>query len=294
LHPDLQARLIHFLIQYIEDLSDTDRACVAVLIATHSTPLISAASTSDLAKVGIKKFDDDHIDFRSLDDNIKKVGPFFGHPLSLSLSNDVMLILEGTDDERVWQQASRSSESRINVFPVLAQSVDIQGDMEQLCERLLSAIYDRPRAYSIRDGDGIMEELPPIGSVVRFRLQCYAIENTLMTDECLAVLKCTWNEFQQMAIAWMENNPKHRDIELIRQLIESENRLRHQKVKRVRQLICGIAGSNKPWEVVVGQAIAALDAEKGMDDGSHLVSYLGRLLVETIVLPPSKNAAVDD
>lgn len=284
LHPDLQARLIHFLIQHIEELDDAGQARVAVLIATHSTPLISAVAASDFAKIGTKKFDDDIVRFHSFNENLKKIGPFFGHPLSLSLSNDIMLIIEGEDDERVWQQASRSSNARINLFPVLAHSVDVQGEMEHFCEKLLSAIYDDPCAYSIRDGDGVEERLPPVGPVLRFRLQCYAIENTLVTEECLDVLGLTWEKFQQKTTAWIEENPEHRDVDLIGQLIQSEDRLRHKKIKRIRQLICGIAESNKPWEVVVGQAIAALGTKDIVYDGPHLSAHLGRKLIETIVL----------
>ncbi|MBD2655435.1 AAA family ATPase [Synechocystis sp. FACHB-383] len=287
LHPDLQARLIHFLIQQIEELSEAERSHVTVLIATHSTPLISAAATSDFVKIGTKNFDDDFVEFRQLDENVKKVAPFFGHPLSLSLSNDIMLILEGEDDERVWQQASRSSNSKINVFPVLAQSVDAQGDMEQFCEKLLSAIYDNPVAYSIRDGDGVTEDLNPVGSVVRFRLQCYAIENALATDECLALIGLTWGKFQQRAENWIQKNDKHRDVDLIKMLISSDDRLRHQKIKKIRQLICSIAGSNKPWEVVLGQSIAALSAQTIINSGPHLSAYLGNALVKTIIISPS-------
>lgn len=291
LHPDLQARLMHFLIRQIDELTEVDRQRVAVLIATHSTPLISAASASSLAKVGTKCFDNDVVEFRLLDENVKKVGPFFGHPLSLSLSDDVILILEGEDDERVWQQASRSSRSRIKVFPVLAQSVDVQGHMEHFCERLLSAVYDDPRAFSVRDGDGIEGKLDSIGSVVRFRLQCYAIENALVTDECLAVLGVTWNEFREKALAWVERNSDHRDKELICDLVQCENRMRHKKIKSIRQLICGIAESNKPWETVVGQSIAALRMEDLVENGNRLSAYLGVPLVQTIVCPPATDAA---
>jgi len=287
LHPDLQARLVYFLIQHLEDLSEDNRNSVAILIATHSTPLVSVFASSDIARIGTKKFEDDLVQFKLVDENIKKAAPFFGHPLSLTLSNDVMLILEGEDDERVWQQASRSSNCRINVFPVLAQSVDVQGDMERFCETLLTAIYDHPIAYSIRDGDGVIEELEPIGPVIRFRLRCYAIENALVSDECLALLGCTWAEFQQLANAWLTQNSEHRDAELMRQLIQSDDRLRHQKIKKIRQLICGIAGSNKPWEVLIGQSIAQLRAEHIVDEGFHLVSFLGVELVNTIVAPPT-------
>lgn len=287
MHPDLQARLVYFMIQCLEDLVEDHRNRVAILIATHSTPFVSSLVSSHFARIGTKKFEDDLVQFKPIDDNIKKAAPFFGHPLSLSLSNDVILILEGEDDERVWQQASRSSNSRINVFPVLAQSVDVQGEMERFCETMLTAIYDDPIAYSIRDGDGIDEKLEPVGPVIRFRLCCYAIENALVTDECLFLLGYSWDEFKQVASRWIESNSSHRDVELIGGLIKSENRMRHQKIKNVRQLICSIAGSNKPWEVLIGQSIAQLSSKQIVDEEGRLASFLGIALVKTIVAPLS-------
>ena len=90
-----------------------------------------------------------------------------------------------------------------------------------------------------------------------FRLQCYAIENLLLSDQALAVLRKTWEEFQVLANAWLEENEAHQDTGKIRELIKAEDRLRHTKIKPIRQLVCSIAKSNKPWEVVVGQAIGS-------------------------------------
>lgn len=292
LHPDMQTRLMHFLVQSLEDLSGEQCNRVAVFIATHSTPLVAALSSSRFVQIGTKDFDNELVRFRPVDENIKKSAPFFGHPLSLSLSNDVILILEGKDDERVWQQASRSSNSRIKVFPVIAESVDVQGDMERFCETMLTAIYDEPVAYSIRDGDGIMNKLDPMGPVVRFRLCCYAIENTLVTDECLDVLGLTWEEFRKRAKEWVEKNAQHPNTDLLNQLVKSADRLRHKKIKKIRQIICDIAGSNKPWEVLVGQTIARLDSTQVVDDEGCLAAFLGLELVNTIISPPKGDESV--
>lgn len=285
LHPDLQARLVDFVIQFLDDLEDAERARVVIVIATHSTPLVCAAAACRFAKVGTKRFGSGSVPFQTIDSATRKIGPFLGHPLSLSLSSDVILIVEGDDDVRVWQQAARSSHSRISVFPVRAVSVDVQGEMEVECDRLLTAICDDPRAYSIRDGDGVSEALAPVGCVIRFRLQCYAIENALVTDECLKILELDWEGFRTLARSWMADNPSHRDIDNVRELITAEDRLRHRKVKDIRQLICGIAGSRRPWEVVVGQAIASLSSDEVPDDEPRLASYLGRALTRTIVAP---------
>lgn len=241
LHPDLQARLANFILAQLGSLKEEKLANVAILIATHSTPLVCALATSERVSVGAKDFGVNQVRFNALKDQIRKVAPFFGHPLSLSLSNDVMLILEGEDDERVWQQASRASNGQIRLFPVLSTSVDVQSQLEQFCAPLLESLYDRPIAYSLRDGDGIAEDLTPVGCIVRYRLHCYAIENALVTDECLAVMGTSWPAFQRAVGEWITKNELRGECVLLNQLIHAEHRLKDVKIKKIRQLLCGIA-----------------------------------------------------
>lgn len=275
-HPDLQARLGHYLLNQFETLSEDHREQVVVCMATHSSPLVCALAGSDLVSVGTKDFDSDTVKMSPLSDQIKKVAPFFGHPLSLSLSRDPMLIVEGDDDERVWQQAARTSNGRIRIFPVLAQSVNQQSALEKFSGPLLAALYDQPLAYSIRDGDGKTGALAREGPVIRFRLECYAIENTLVTTECLSTLGVDWVKFQSNATAWAAANPTHKDVALVRQLVSSADRLRHMKIKDVRQLIVAIAGSTKQWEVVVGQSLAASVGTPSMpSDPFALLAFVG-------------------
>ncbi|MBM3344105.1 MAG: hypothetical protein FJY56_18625 [Betaproteobacteria bacterium] len=193
----------------------------------------------------------------------------------MSLTNDPLLIIEGEDDERVWQQATRASQGRIRLFPVVATSVDQQSALELFCAPLLRALYDDPIVYSLRDGDGNQTDLDPVGPVIRFRLRCYAIENLLVTDECLTVLKTTWPKFQESAKKWAHENQGHRDAQFVRQLSEAPDRMRKQKIKQIRQLICAIADSKKPWEVVVGQAIGGLDPTLQNTGEAGLLDFIG-------------------
>lgn len=284
LHPDLQARLARLLISSIAGLESGNRENVAVCIATHSTPLVCALATSSYTTIGTKQYGQKVVEQVSATDSLKKAAPFFGHPLSLSLSNDTLLIVEGEDDERVWQQAGRSSQGRIRLFPVVAESVDQQTELEKTCAPLLSALYDKPVAYSLRDGDGVAEGLAPTGPVVRFRLQSYAVENLLITDECLSVLGTSWLQFQQAADKWLLENPEHRDKALLAMLISSDDRLRHTKIKAIRQLICVISGTTKPWEVVVGQAIGSLGGVTQTAGVVSLVDFIGRTACSEMAL----------
>lgn len=274
LHPDLQARLAQFLITSLTALTEDLRDKTAVCLSTHSTPFICALASSGLTSIGTKNFQDMTINLGRASAQLKKVAPFFGHPLSLTLNNEVMLILEGEDDERVWQQAARSSQGRIRMFPVVAASVDQQTEVERFASDVLEALFDNPKAFSIRDGDGQRGALSPVGVVTRFRLQCYEIENTLVTDEALRSMGHTWDTFRTAASRWIVTNPTHKNVELVRRLTESPNRLRDVKIKSIRQLVCSIAGSNKPWEVVVGQVLGTVPFAPAASEAS-ILSFVG-------------------
>ncbi|AEH86028.1 conserved hypothetical protein [Mesorhizobium opportunistum WSM2075] len=282
LHPDLQARLGKLIIAMLDEFKSYAES-IAVCLATHSSPLVCSLADSQYVSIGTKSFAVDTVELKPTSAELRKVAPFFGHPLSLSLSEDAALILEGEDDERVWQQAARTSQGRIKVFPVLAGSVDQQGELETFCVNLLDTLYDNPVAFSLRDGDGVvdqpLEHRPPIK---RYRLQCYAIENALLTDPCLAVMGTTWEGFVAAALKWEAENQGHADRTLINELAESNDRLRHKKIKKVRQLVCAVLECKKPWEVVVGQAIGALTNED-LASSNMLIDFLGAEMVSDII-----------
>lgn len=278
LHPDLQARLGRLIIAMLEEYKKHAES-IAICLATHSSPLACSLAGSPYVSIGTKSFEVDTVELKPASDALRKAAPFFGHPLSLSLSDDAMLILEGEDDERVWQQAARSSQGRVRLFPVLANSVDHQGELETVCIELLKTLYDDPVAFSLRDGDGVvdapLDDRPPLK---RYRLRCYAIENTLLSDPCLAVMGTNWERFIEAAKKWGEDNPAHEHLPLLQELVGSQDRLRHKKIKKIRQLVCSVADCNKPWEVVVGQAIGTLPRE-ALENSNMLVDFLGAELV---------------
>lgn len=275
LHPDLQARFARFLLNEVQALAEPLRNRVIVCVSSHSTSLICALSGSAGCSIGTKDFDSNVVSQKPIASALQKVSTFFGHSLSKCISDDVPVIIEGEDDERVWQQAARSSQGRLKIFPCLALTVDKQGELENFCNTMLTSIYDDPIALSIRDGDGVKENLNNVGCVRRFRLQCYAIENLLLTNEVLTSLGVDWHGLVAEVKGWLEGHPSHKSCGLLSRLIESENRLRDEKIKEVRQLIPSILGSQKPWEVLVGQAIALVTQEA--EEGEHsIISYLGR------------------
>jgi ABC-type branched-subunit amino acid transport system ATPase component len=283
LHPDLQARLGKLIVSMLDEFS-RNASKIAVCMSTHSAPLVCALADSQYVSIGTKNFGVDAVELKPAPEELRKVAPFFGHPLSLSLSDDAALILEGEDDERVWQQAARSSQGKLKVFPVLAVTVNQQTKLEDFCVELLGTLYENPVAFSLRDGDGVvgqaLDHKPPLK---RFRLACYAIENLLATEECLAMMQTSGFEFVAKVHAWLIKNEGHKDFDLMSQLVKSSDRLRHSKIKDIRNLICAVAGSTKPWEVIVGQAIGGVCSDD-LSTGNMLVDYLGAELVRQVVL----------
>ena len=282
LHPDLQARLAKLIVTMFDEYADS-KDMISVCISTHSAPFVCAIADSNYTSIGTKGFGVGTVVLKAASVQLRKIGPFFGHPLSLTLSEDLPLIVEGEDDERVWQQAGRSSNGQIKVFPVLAVSVEQQFQLEDFSKGILNAIYDDPIAFSIRDGDGkINEPLHHLPPVRRFRLNCYSIENLLTTDECMAVMATTWENFVIMGRTWLEQNPNHEDTLKISALFDDNKRLRHTKIKDIRQLICSIACVKKPWEVVVGQALGAVKNNASAGN-NMLVDFVGEEAIKAVI-----------
>lgn len=283
LHPDLQARLARFLIREIDDLLPEIKSKVFICIATHSTPLICELSNYSECTIGTKNFESTTISQSAISKNMKKMAPFFGHPLSKIISNDIPLIIEGEDDERIWQQASRTAKGRLKIFPILAEGTSQQTSLENDCDSLMRSIYDDPLAISIRDGDGSDEKLQKIGCVIRFRLQCYAAENLLLTDDVLKSFGIDWIEFKYRTNSWCKANSDHKYTNELIRLIDSDTRLRNNKIKNIRQLIPAILESKKPWEVHVGQTLGRIDNSSGSNSHS-LVEYVGENALKAIGL----------
>jgi len=254
-HPDLQARFSRFLLRHLSDLPEEMLNRTYVIVATHSSPLICDLASSEFTSIGTKYFGSEEVNQRKVEDSLKKAAPFFAHPLSKSISDDPIFIVEGEDDERVWRQAVRSSQGRLKLYACLAQSVNQQSDLEKFTAQMLSSIYDNPVGFSVRDGDGKTGSLENEGPVLRFRLNCYAIENVLVTDECLAAMNSDWDGFTKRAAEWTAANHAHKDVQQVAALIASADRQRHIKIKDIRTLIPVILGVKKPWETVIGQTL---------------------------------------
>lgn len=283
LHPDLQVRLMTFL----QDLVMTTKA--VIVISTHSTAILGALNDYEYIHVAFMQKGNRDLTFGSVTDAYKKVLPVFGaHPLSNLFNQAPVLIVEGEDDERIWQKAVRSSTGRIKLYPCSTDDgISKIKEFEEDAEKIISAVYDSAKAFSLRDRDDVdvEEELNDLPHVVRLRLSCRSAENLILSDEALQSIGKSWIEVQQLFDAWLSSNTPHIHYQNMKDFKDGGYNRKNFSLKEIRHDIMGIFGISKPWEVVVGQTIALLRWRVDTDfnkDGS-IFCYLGEKTVKNIL-----------
>lgn len=274
LHPDLQARFAHFL----EDLVASNR--ITVIIATHSTAFLGAMSLDADARLAFMKSGDMELSFVPIGEVHRKILPVFGaHPLSNVFNEAPVLLVEGEDDERIWQQAVRSAQGRLRFYPCEVEGVGNLGAFEHEVATILQSVYDNAVGYSIRDADDTPGRLSNIGPVKRLRLACRAAENLLLSEDVLSLLGIAWVELIRRMEVWLAGNHQHPHFESMRSFKASQFDRKTFDVKDIRNDLMGLIGSNKPWEVVVGQAIAQINPGIAPVTSHSLADYLGPEIV---------------
>lgn len=271
LHPDLQSKFVGF----IEKIATTFD--IRVVIATHSTAIISAFSiNADLQIAPITNRQQVEFDSFTRDKILDELLPVFGaHPLSSLFNKAPIVLVEGEDDKRVLEQLVRSSQGRVRLSPCPVGTVTEISKWERWLETFLPVIYDEPQAFSLRDGDkGVAQELDDLPHVVRCTLNCYAIENLLLTDEALARAGSSPEQFKSDLYAWAAANQTHPQALDAKQLVERFGERRWLKVKELRNVIMVVLGQTKPWEVYLGQLLAETSWTEGCTNDT-LSAYLG-------------------
>ena len=280
LHPDLQHRLMELLVDSMKDVNGK------VAIATHSTTILSSlcALNADI-RIAFKQVDTQQrqdsrqLQFRQVDDALQGILPVFGaHPLSNVFNEKPPLIVEGEDDERIWQTAVRHSQGQVSVYPCVAGDIQSMKNYERAAGDLMNSVYDNARALSLRDRDDEPYEINDIGPVTRCRLACRSAENLIVTDDVLDELDSTWDELQTRLEEWIQNNCGHAQYEDAVAFQDSGWDRKGFRLKNLRNVIIERTGSTTPWEVAVGRAIARVP--KGRFESGHCIAeYLGLKLV---------------
>jgi len=278
LHPDLQARFAFFLLNQFKQPS------CSIIIATHSTALLSALSHNDDTRVAFMRFGDTEITFSPVSDAHRRVLPVFGaHPLSNVFNEVPVLLLEGDDDERVWQQAIRSSRGKIRAYPCAVDGIDQLNSYEKEVSKIIQAVYDNAVGYSIRDRDDMPEDIGDIPPIRRMRLSCRNIENLLLSDEVLTMLGTSWETLRERIDSWLAKNPEHPHYAMMKAFSEVGYDRKQADVKELRIDLVALLGTNKPWEVLIGQAIASIVGVQPSISPTSLSAFLGPRVVSELL-----------
>lgn len=271
LHPDLQQKFVRF----VENIAiERD---FKIVIATHSTAIISAFKKRDELQIvpiaARNQSDFRHFKYSSI---CQEVLPIFGaHPLSSEFNRSPILLVEGEDDKRVIDQLVRSSQGRIMFTPCVVGTVDEMNKWENWLNEFLPSIYDEPKAFSLRDLDSSEQsELEDVGRVCRARLNCYAIENLLLTDECLNTHGFQPSDFQRRLVKWVTDCPDHSAYATLKIVSERFDDRRTISIKDARNVLLALLKDPKPWEVIVGQLLAT-NIDSSSTSRHSIREYLG-------------------
>jgi predicted ATPase len=277
LHPDLQVRLALFLKDLVENNS------FRVILATHSTSFLAAFDSYPYLSIDFITKGQKTIHFKDVSETYRKILPIFGaHPLSNLFNEAPIFLVEGEDDERIWQQAIRTSQGNIKIYPCAVDSIDNLNQYEIKVSEIINSIYDSAKAYSLRDRDEETEEINDNLPVIRMRLSCRAAENLLLADEVLSRLDVDWKILQSRIELWLKNNPNHSHFVVMKDFKNSGYDRKNYNLKKIRNDLMGILESSKPWEVVVGQAIASIEYCENYQENS-LQDYLGKKLIFNVL-----------
>lgn len=279
IHPDLQERLMVFI------ASIAKRTNIRILIATHSTAILGAMEKNNEARVCFMRPDDTKLDFQDISANLKRILPIFGaHPLSNIFNKIPLLLVEGTDEERIWQQAVRSSNGKIRLYPCECGGKDKMDPIEKEAERIISSVYERGIGYSLRDRDDTDGTITDLNTIMRRRLQWRASENLLLTDDVLEHWGIGWEEMRQRIREWRDKKPSHVGYATMNLFVESGMPRESADLKDARNIIAGLINSSKTWEILIGQTLGSIDSANyhRWESPGSLYSALGKELFSIV------------
>ena len=198
------SRIAHFIIEVLKNKN------VTLILATHSTALVAALAQGGETKIAFMRQGLFALTFKLASEVDKTILPIFGaHPLSNVFNEAPILLIEGEDDERIWQQAVRSAAGQIRVFPCVVDGITRFAEFETEVNDIIEAVYDDARSYSLRDKDVHPDTIDDFGHVVRMRLKCRTAENLMLADETLALAGIDWPTLQERIRQWAGANQQH-------------------------------------------------------------------------------------
>lgn len=279
LHPDLQDRLSRFLLDCFRDTP------VTIILATHSTALLGGLAEDPDTHVAFMRRGGTDLHFDPVTAVDRAILPIFGaHPLSNIFNQAPILLVEGEDDERIWQQAVRSANGAIRLYPCVVEGIGGFTEYETEVNNIIESVYDDAIGYSLRDRDLDPEEIDDIGHISRMRLSCRAAENLMLSDDVLRLAGVDWTALQERINTWIATNVSHQYFGAMHAFVQEGCIRKDHDLKPIRNILIGLM-SNKAWEVLVGQAIARLARREAVEAQSEnsLSNYLGQKVCQELL-----------
>ena len=175
----------------------------------------------------------------------------------------------------------RTANGKLKLYPCSVGGKANLNEHENEAVSIMKAVYEKAKAFSLRDGDDIDEDISDKPPLVRARLNCYSSENLLLTDEALAIIGSSWDSVKMGIEKWMQDNTSHPHFDVMRFFAQSSFDRRLFNIKTIRNDILGILGCDKPWEVVVGKAIASIaESNNYAYSEGKMANSLGKKVVE--------------
>lgn len=274
LHPDLQQNFAQFLVELVGKYD------VQVIIATHSTTLLSALGYHGRDKTSVIYLSSSHPELlavpfdRSLQDLSTCLG---GHALMGPLFASPLLLVEGDDEFKIWSQVPRYHQTKIAVIP--CDGSDEVKRYQKTLEAVFGSIReatDKPVGYALLDGDKTVPQENadrPQKHVKYVRLSCLESENLYLSDEVLAELNTNWEDAKAKIKA--ESNKYGNKSDLLNGC-DAWNRKTTDVKSVIKELELILDPKQLPWTLRVARTIGTKKPE-GM-----LADFLGENVVRAL------------
>jgi ABC-type branched-subunit amino acid transport system ATPase component len=272
LHPDLLQHLAKFFVDVVEKYS------VQMIVATHSTPLLSAIGHYGDTKTSIVYINNAMPEQRAsrFTDTLQELATCLGgHALMGPLFGAPLLLVEGDDDYVIWSQVPRHGIIKLAVIPCAGSKIDqYRRSLENIFASLLSQ-RTTPSAYVLKDGDK-PNTTSGFTHVKCLNLVCHESENLYLTDEVLASFGYTWETAKTKI---KEQSGEYGNKSTMLSDVDSWDR-KFADIKRVIKEIAAILDEKHVlWSVRVGKCIG----EKRPN--GQLAEFLGNALVTALWEP---------
>jgi len=194
IHPDLQARFADFLNQL------ADKYSLQIVVATHSTTLLSAIGQFSGDRCGIVYFDRIKSTFSAqhFTAALKEIAACLGgHALMGPLFGAPLLLVEGDDDYRIWSQVPRHHLTSFSVIPCHGDEIF---RYQAALEKVFGALRERtgtPAGFALIDGDKSLPRASvnlPQDHIKFIKLICHEAENLYLSDEVMNQIGTTWGD----------------------------------------------------------------------------------------------------